>query len=256
MGILFFENNDGEFSAIENHPLANKKGWWNKMHAVDFDQDGDLDLIIGNHGKNSRFKASEKNPIKLYLNDFDSNGSVEGILTFIDSNNNEFPYALRHDLIDQIKSLKKKFPNYESFKNATIETILETEKLETAFVQEVNFLASVILENKEDFDFTLIELPTEAQLSPIYAIDHGDFDKDGDIDIVLGGNLYKTKPEVGIYDASYGVFLEQIEPSIFISTKGGKGFSVKGEIRDFKVFDNTLYVLRNNDSIKSFKYSK
>ena len=256
MGVRFFENKGGIFSALENHPLANKKGWWNRMQAVDFDQDGDLDLVLGNHGKNSRFKASESNPIKLYLNDFDSNGSVEGILTFTDSDQIEFPYALRHDLIDQMKSLKKKFPDYESFKNASIETILDAEKLKTAFVQEVNYLASVVLENQGGFNFSLIELPMEAQLSPVYAIEHGDFDADGDVDIVLGGNLYRTKPEVGIYDASHGVFLEQDGASNFVSVKDGRGFSVLGEIRDFKVFDNTLYVLRNNDSIKSFKYSE
>jgi hypothetical protein len=97
---------------------------------------------------------------------------------------------------------------------------------------------------------------SDYQEHQVYAIEHGDFDADGDVDIVLGGNLYRTKPEVGIYDASHGVFLEQDGASNFVSVKDGRGFSVLGEIRDFKVFDNTLYVLRNNDSIKSFKYSE
>ena len=252
MGLHFFENNQGNFSLLE-HSLTQKKGWWNTIHLVDFDQDGKKDLIVGNHGTNSRFKTSIEKPIKLYFNDFDSNGSGEGILVATQDNGKEYPFALRHNLIDQMKSLKKKFPNFESFKDADITKIFDATALDQSLVLEVNEFKTMAFKNTGDFAFSPIELPKQVQFSPVYAINHGDFDADGDIDLLLGGNLYRTKPEVGSYDASYGVFLENT-PQGFLFHPGGKGFSVKGEIRSIEINDNTIWVGRNNDTVSAFRF--
>ena len=223
---------------------------------MDIDGDGDLDIVAGNHGLNSRFKASDQNPIKLYLNDFDRNGSIEGVLTFQTDKGKDFPYALRHNLIDQMKSLKKKFPDFESFKNADITKIFTSEELKGVQIFELNYLSSVLMINQGNFQFDLQPLPQEAQLSPTYAINHNDFDNDGDIDLILGGNLYKAKPEVGIYDASYGVYLENTGDTQFKTYKDGKGFSIKGEIRDLVIDEEAVYVFRNNDSLNIIEYRK
>lgn len=252
MGLHFFENNQGNFSLLE-HPLTQKKGWWNTIHLVDFDQDGKKDLIVGNHGTNSRFKTSIEKPIKLYFNDFDSNGSGEGILVATQDNGKEYPFALRHNLIDQMKSLKKKFPNFESFKDADITKIFDATALDQSLVLEVNEFKTMAFKNTGNFTFSPIELPKQVQFSPVYAINHGDFDADGDIDLLLGGNLYRTKPEVGSYDASYGVFLENT-PQGFLFHPGGKGFSVKGEIRSIEINDNTIWVGRNNETVSAFRF--
>ena len=252
MGLHFFENNQGNFSLLE-HSLTQKKGWWNTIHLVDFDQDGKKDLIVGNHGTNSRFKTSIEKPIKLYFNDFDSNGSGEGILVATQDNGKEYPFALRHNLIDQMKSIKKKFPNFESFKDADITKIFDATALDQSLVLEVNEFKTMAFKNTGDFAFSPIELPKQVQFSPVYAINHGDFDADGDIDLLLGGNLYRTKPEVGSYDASYGVFLENT-PQGFLFHPGGKGFSVKGEIRSIEINDNTIWVGRNNDTVSAFRF--
>ena len=252
-GIHLFENQQGKF--VEKlQPLAEEKGWWLRAHAVDIDQDGDQDFVLGNHGKNSRFRTSKERPIKMYLNDFDQNGSIEGVLTFTAEDGRDLPYALRHDLIDQMKVLKKKFPDYASFRNADITTIFDEQQRATALIQTVNNFASAVLINQGDFNFTLKDLPQEAQLSPVYAIESTDVDGDGDQDLFLGGNLFKAKPEVGIYDASYGTYLENTGDGNFRSFKDGKGFSVKGEVRDIKAIDKTLLVFRNNDSIATFKF--
>ena len=252
MGLHFFENNAGNFSPLE-HPLTQMKGWWNTIHLVDFDQDGKKDLIVGNHGTNSRFKTSKEAPIKLYFNDFDSNGSGEGILVSTQNDGKEYPFALRHNLIDQMKSLKKKFPNFDSFKNADITQIFDANALNQALVLEVNEFKTMAFKNTGNFTFEAIELPKQVQFSPVYAVNHGDFDADGDIDLLFGGNLYRTKPEVGSYDASYGVFLENT-PEGFLFHPGGKGFSVKGEIRSIEINDNTIWVGRNNDTISAFRF--
>ena len=252
-GIHLFENQQGKF--VEKlQPLAEEKGWWLRAHAVDIDQDGDQDFVLGNHGKNSRFRTSKERPVKMYLNDFDQNGSIEGVLTFTAEDGRDLPYALRHDLIDQMKVLKKKFPDYASFRNADITTIFDEQQRATALIQTVNNFASAVLINQGDFNFTLKDLPQEAQLSPVYAIESADVDGDGDQDLFLGGNLFKAKPEVGIYDASYGTYLENTGDGNFRSFKDGKGFSVKGEVRDIKAIDKTLMVFRNNDSIATFKF--
>lgn len=254
MGILVFVNDKGVFTQKENSKIADLKGWWNTIHAADLDNDGDTDFIVGNHGLNSRFKASSDRPITLYSKDFDKNGFIDPIMTFRAANGKDYPYALRHNLIDQIRGLKKRFPDYDSFKDADIGKIFSEEELKDATVSQVSELETIVLVNNGGFDFEKIVLPIEAQFSNVYAIATADFDSDGDQDIVLGGNLYSVKPEIGRYDASYGVFIENLGSMDFKSNIAEKRFSVKGEIRDFKLDGQKLFVARNSDSLIVLKY--
>ncbi len=254
MGIELFINDKGSFKKQVDNPISNLKGWWNTIHKSDLDNDGDLDFILGNHGWNSRFKASNEKPITLYSGDFDNNGFIDPILTFRADNNKDYPYALRHNLIDQIKSLKKKFPDYQSFKNSDITQMFDEKQLQNSKALEANTLSSIILINKGNLDFEVKELPLEAQLSPVYAIVTDDFDGDGDQDIVLGGNLYSVKPEVGRYDASHGVYLENLGQFRFKNHRGGNGFSITGEVRDIIIHDKKLIISRNRDSLAIFNY--
>ena len=254
MGIEFFENQKGKFQKSENNSLSNLKGWYKTIEKSDLDNDGDYDLIVGNHGLNSRFKATVSNPIKLYINDFDNNGFIDPILSFISENGKNFPYALRHDLVDQLKYLSKKYPDYESFKSATIQDIFTEKQLQESSVLEANNLSSFIIYNEGNFNFKVQELPTETQFSPIYAIETFDYDQDGDQDIILGGNLYGVKPEVGKYDASYGYYLENVGNQQFKFHQTGKGLKIKGQIRDIKRIKDKIFISKNNDSLEVYKY--
>ncbi|WP_317662626.1 VCBS repeat-containing protein [Maribacter sp. TH_r10] len=254
MGVEIFKNRSGKFERVTNNDLTDLHGWWKKVHPVDLDNDGDLDLVLGNHGENSRFKASTDKPIHLYVNDFDQNGFIDPIMTFTADNGKQYPYNLRHNLIEQLKDLKKKYPNFASFKDADINDILSVSELEGAVKLHANVLSSIILINEGNFDFKTVKLPIEAQFSPIYAISSSDFDNDGDMDLLLGGNLYNTKPEVGRYDASFGLYLENIDGANFKTYKGNKGFSLVGEIRDIKIHNQEVIVSRNNDSLAIFNY--
>ena len=236
--------------------MASSKGWWNAIHAADIDGDGDLDFFIGNHGTNSRFRASEKFPIRMYLNDFDLNGAEEGVLTFKAENGKYFPFALRHNLIDQVKSLKKKFPDFESFKEADIDVIFSKEQMEGVQIAEVSTLETQLWINNANFSFTQAELPNQVQFSPVYAINTADFDQDGDLDVVMGGNLYNAKPEVGIYDASYGVYLENKGNATFEFHQDGNGFSLPGQIRSIQIDEKQMIVARNRDSLKIYTWKK
>jgi len=253
-GIEILMNESGKFTRKTDNSLTNVKGWWNTIESRDLDGDGDIDFVVGNHGLNSRFKASPENPITLYSKDFDGNGFTDPVLTFRSDDGKDYPYALRHNLIEQIKSINKKFPDYESFKNASIENLFSPSELEGADKLEANTLASVLLINNGDGKFQVQKLPIEAQFSTVYAISIHDFDRDGDQDIVLGGNLYGVKPEVGRYDASYGVFLENQGNLKFVAQKNGKGLKVKGEIRDMVLDGNKVIISRNRDSLALFKF--
>ena len=254
MGIQVFENQKGEFKKLENNPLSNLKGWWNTIEKSDLDNDGDMDLLVGNHGLNSRFKASTKKPIKLFVNDYDKNGFLDPILSFTADNGKQYPYALRHNLVDQLKYLSKKYPDYNSFKSASISDIFTKEQLQKSTVLEANTLSSILLINKGNFKFDVQELPTETQFSPIYAIATADFDKDGNEDILLGGNLNGVKPEFGRYDASFGSYLENQGNLKFKFHQTGKGLKIKGQIRDIKILKNKVFIAKNNDSLAVYNY--
>ena len=254
MGVKVFENNKGSFTESKNNTVSNLKGWWNTIEQSDLDNDGDMDLILGNHGLNSRFKASESEPIKLFANDFDGNSFSDPILSFKAKNGKQYPYALRHNLVDQLKYLSKKYPDYESFKDATIEDIFTKEQLDSSIILEANTLGSLILINNGNFNFEVKMLPFETQFSPIYAITTSDFDKDGDQDILLGGNLYGVMPEFGRYDASFGNYLENLGNNNFKYHKTGKGLKVNGQIRDIKIINNKIFIAKNNDSLEVYNY--
>jgi hypothetical protein len=197
-------------------------------------------------------------PISCYVNDFDNNGSIEQIVC----NYNEgksYPLVLRHDLIKQLPHLKKKYVYYTNYKGQAIEDIFTSEELKNSIVHEVTMLESILLINNGDASFKIKPLPKESQFAPIYAISASDFDKDGVIDLVLGGNLYNVKPEIGSYDASYGQFLKGTGNGDFtVYSMGESGLFLDGEIRDFKIFshkqNDLLLVSKNNSTVDFYQY--
>ena len=118
----------------------------------------------------------------------------------------------------------------------------------------MNTLSSIVLINTGGFNFEVKELPFEIQFTPIYAITTHDFDKDGDQDIILGGNLNGVMPEFGRYDASYGIYLENVGDANFKYYKTGKGLKINGEIRDIKVLNDKIFIAKNNDSLEVYNY--
>jgi len=258
MPVSVFINENGKLvKRTSEFGLQKSNGWWNTIKATDIDHDGDVDFVIGNHGLNSRFRASLEKPVTMYVNDFDKNGSIEQIICTYNGDKS-YPMALRHDLISQMPSLKKKYLKYEDYKDATIDDIFTADQLKDAIKLEAYRFSTSLMLNEGKGKFKIMDLPIEAQFSPMYGICTGDFDHDGNEDVLLGGNLYRVKPEVGRYDASYGVFLKGDGKGKFESLRPSEsGFFVDGEVRDIKkiTIANVDYILvaRNNDSPLLFK---
>jgi len=259
MPVKIFINDHGTFTdESEQFGLSNTEGWWKKIIAKDLNGDGNVDFVLGNHGLNSRFKASAQQPVTMYVNDFDMNGSVEQIICTYNGNKS-YPVVMKNDLIKQIPALEKKYKTFEDYKEQTIEDIFPGEVLQRAVKLNARVLESCVMINTGLASFHLNFLPVEAQFSPVYAIIADDFDDDGICDIVIGGNQYRAKPETGIYDAGYGLYLKGNTEGTWCTVPSVlSGLFTKGEIRDLKILNTfgsrIIAVVRNNDKLEFYKY--
>jgi hypothetical protein len=237
--------------------LETSNGWWNTIVASDIDHDGDIDFISGNHGKNSVFKASAQYPVRMYVNDFDLNGSIEQMLTTC-IGGIEYPLAMKPDLIQQIPNLASKIKTFNDYKNLTPDSIFDSETLRKSIVYEAHHLETSAILNLGNGKFEIQPLPAEAQFSPVYAILASDWNNDGKIDVLMGGNQLLVKPEAGTYNASYGLLLQGTKNGQFEAIKPSKsGISIDGQVRDLvplhvgnKAF---IIVARNNDELQYLK---
>ncbi|MEL6922469.1 MAG: VCBS repeat-containing protein [Bacteroidota bacterium] len=259
LGIRVFQNDGGQLKDISTSvKLDSTNGWWNTIEAVDLDKDGDMDFVLGNHGNNSRFSASKSRPVSMYVNDFDQNGSAEPIIcTYLEDDS--YPLALKHDLIEQLPGLKKKYVRYDAYKEAKINDIFSPEQMQRALVSEAYTLETALLINNGSQGFELKALPVQAQLSPTYAIATTDFNADGHVDILLGGNFFYSKPEVGIYDASFGtVLLGDGKNNFRYVPNKDLGLKIKEQVRGFALVPRgektDIIVARNNAPMMVLTY--
>lgn len=249
MAVQVLDRQNSRYSA---HAAA-ATGWWNSLELVDVNSDGKQDIVAGNHGLNSRFKATADRTIRLYFNDYDANGFGEGVLAFEGEGGSYYPYALRHKLLKQLAFLTKKYPDYQSFKDQSMKDIFSEQQLDSAYVREVSEMQSSILINQGGLSFLQSALPTSAQVSPIYSITASDIDADGDQDLLLGGNLYGVKPEIGRFDASYGHVLINDGSARFSDQSLSYGLSVKGEVREIIQIGDTYCFFINDSPVSCYE---
>jgi len=246
MPVSFLENDKGIFKNVSPQTgLANIKGWWNSVTAGDFDNDGDMDYIVGNMGLNSFYKASAEYPVRAYGKDFDHNGIYDMIpsvyLPDQQGSLQEFPAEGRDDMLKQMNSLRRKFPTYKDFAVATMKDILSAQDREGALILEANEFRSCYLRNEGNGKFSMHPLPQQAQYSMINGMTVDDFDEDGNLDVLLTGNDYGTEPLVGRYDALNGLLMK------------GDG---KGNFLPLSILQSGVYIPGNGKAVAELKAAK
>lgn len=250
-GITAFVNSGDRFTRRE---LTQKKGWWNFIYAVDMNGDGRLDLIAGNLGLNSRLHASEAEPLRLYLNDFNSNGGWLQLMSYY-LQGKEIPFASKDELERQIPSLRKKFLYAGDFSAAQFKDLFPSNKLDSSTVLTATYMASSLLVNKGNWNFSTEPLPWQAQLSPyrdalaVNAVN-------GRQGILLAGNFYSNDIHQGRYDADFGTLL--IADGNKLSCESLNGLTIKGEVRHIKpiqIAGQQAYILsKNNDTAMIIRF--
>ncbi len=256
MAPTIFENDGNTLVASAmNDSLVNKKGWWNTIIACDFDKDGKVDILIGNHGLNTQLKASQKEPLQLYDTDIDSNGSAEPVLTSYIAGK-AYPFAAMDDITAQIPSLRKTFYDYSSYSDATIETIIPAKQLSSLQPLEVSVLATSYFKNTGSH-FIQKKLPIEAQYSPVYNILNIDINNDGYDDLLLFGNNAYNRIRLSKQDANHGIVLLNDGKGNFSYVSQLKsGLTIRGDVRSSSVVNNHLLVGCNNQPVLTYKLSQ
>jgi hypothetical protein len=255
--ILIQQKNHTFLNQTNEWGLAKTSGSWNTIAASDFDKDGDIDLVAGNLGLNSRLHASEAKPLKMILGDLDGNGSSDHIIVYFNGDKS-YPFASRDQLVKQLPYLKKKFLKYKDYRDVKVEDIVSPALKNQTTELRIDELQSMVLINNAN-KFSLNALPAEAQISPIEAFLIEDVNEDGFSDILLAGNLAAVQTELGPYDAGIGLTLLGNSKGNFSAVQPmNSGFIVKGEargIKSIKTLNNRrIYLVsRNNDSLVGFR---
>ncbi|NOT38389.1 MAG: VCBS repeat-containing protein [Saprospiraceae bacterium] len=259
MPLTVFEYSNAKFikAPPEKFGFQNTEGWWNKLLAVDYDHDGDIDLIGGNIGLNYKFHASTEKPFMVYCNDFDNNGSYDIVLAKYNGKT-QVPIRGRQCSSEQVPGIANKFPDFNSFANATLDDIYG-KGLETGLKYEAKLFANTIFQNNGG-KFKAMDMIPLAQFSCIQSMIADDFTNDGIDDFCIAGNLFNAEIETTRADASVGLFFKGSKENMMALPYGpaNSGFFVPYDVKDIKAINvkgkkcilaginsNALYFFRN-----------
>ena len=247
MPITFLENDKGVFKNVTaSSGIGNKIGWWNTIASGDFDNDGDIDYIVGNLGRNSYFQASDKYPVSVLAKDFDNNGTYDAILSMYlpasqkDTVRRNFPVESRDDIIRELPGIRKRYEKYKSFAVATMDSLFPESDRKGALQIQANYFSSALLRNDGKGRFTVIPLPAQAQFSVLNGITVNDYDGDGNLDVLINGNDYGTEPILGRYDALNGLLLK------------GDG---KGNFKPLSILQSGIFIPADGKSLVQLRSS-
>ncbi|WP_396632608.1 VCBS repeat-containing protein [Maribacter sp. R86514] len=257
MGVEVFVNNGEQLIQKDTYKeLAKHSGWWSAILVEDVDQDGDMDIIAGNLGLNSKFHASKEDPFKIYTKDFDGNGS-EDILLAKTYKGKEVPIRGKSCMTEQLPYLEKRITSYQDFASRDLEGIIGEDLEESLHYEVVEFRSGIFINNGEG-DFSFEPFKFAAQRSPVNAIIYEDFDKDGFKDLILAGNNHMSEPETTRYDAGISTYFKGQNKGRFKEIPNKEtGLYLNGDTRKvisiLQADQQFLLVINNNDLHKLYR---
>ena len=232
MAIHIYENHKGQLQEKTNeYGLADYIGWWNTLELTDIDGDGDLDILAGNLGLNSRYRATPDSPVTCYTHDFNEDGRIDAVMSYFDKGRE----VIIHDkmtLARQINDIKKKFVKNIGYAEAGISEVIPDTLLNQSYQLSANHYETSLFVNEGD-RFVYKSLPVEVQFSAVNAIRVFDFDEDGLPDVLLGGNAYTPEMLTGRYDAQSTLLLRGMGNGNFVPLSAkNSGLANDGVVQD------------------------
>lgn len=261
MPITVFENNKGQLvNKTKAYGLENTNGWWCKIESGDFNGDGYADLLIGNMGINTSFKATAAEPLTITYSDFNGDGVIDPVLSFY-NNGKSYPYFSRDEMFEQMPQLQKKFGRYADYADAAVEDVFSKEQLEKARTLSIYNMHSMALVSDGKGRWEQRVLPMEAQMSMNNGMVIRDLDEDGDEDVLLSGNFYPMRVQAGPMDASIGLVLQNDGKGNFSALNYSQTqIQLRGDIRSMEVLksdQNDLLIVSAADApIQVFRFNQ
>ena len=256
MSVKVFLNNKGTLEHKENLNLEKKTGWYYSVNAADFDNDGDLDIIAGNLGKNVKYHTSESEPFEVYCGDFDDNKLYDIILSYHEDGK-LFPLRGRSCSSEQLPFIAEQFPTFNAFADAEVTEILGSNH-DSAIRFEAGSFASIVLENDGEGNFEVHQLPMMAQMSSINTILVDDFNLDNQLDLLIAGNLFHMEVETPRIDAGNGLLLLNKGDFEFEAINSSQsGFYTPMQVSAMEIIkmgnDRMILVANNDTKMQLFK---
>ncbi|KAA0989806.1 VCBS repeat-containing protein [Dyadobacter aurulentus] len=254
-----FKYANGRFEKVKSG-LDGYAGFWGCIEVEDMDGDGDLDLVLGNLGENFSLKAGPESPLKIWINDFNKNGTIETVMSKT-ADSKDLPILLKRELTTQYPFLKKKAVKHSEFAVKTVQDLFSADLLNASVSKSITYLKSVIAVNDGKGNFKFTPLPQMVQLSCLNAIQTQDVNNDGKPDLIVGGNFTHFIPQLGALDACRGnVLINKGNMQFDVLQSNQSGFAIEGEVKQISPIDIQgaphLIGLVNNAAPVLFKINK